>query len=146
MDAQMVYGTPRDNVEDDARTIGIIGLAIIFFQQLFGYVSTSPYWQFYLYVSKARSVVDCNTVCDRSKGWCDDGRIWVWTNTFVGQERQMVLHHWNFSNTIICRYRRSYDRPFQNFHFPVIKSKKISGITTLPDDDTGSINNVHTMG
>ena len=33
-------------VRMNARTIGIIGLAIIFFQQLFGYVSTSPYWQF----------------------------------------------------------------------------------------------------
>jgi uncharacterized membrane protein len=29
-----------------ARTVGIIGLAIIFFQQAFKYVSTDPYWQF----------------------------------------------------------------------------------------------------
>jgi uncharacterized membrane protein len=29
-----------------ARTVGIIGLAIIFFQQVFRYVSTNPYWQF----------------------------------------------------------------------------------------------------
>lgn len=33
-------------VRFDARTIGIVGLFIIFFQQLFGYVSTQPYWQF----------------------------------------------------------------------------------------------------
>ena len=33
-------------VRMNAKTIGIIGLVIIFGQQLFAYVSTNPYWQF----------------------------------------------------------------------------------------------------